>query len=174
MFEELDWQDALYPFWLSIPQSETERCLEEHLQELGGRVERNTELIDIEQFPDFARVTLKHRDESIETLDVPWVVGCDGARSRTRRLLGLEMKGRADDDVFILGDVRIDWDIPAGEGSNILSPDGILLIVPMPQPKLSHYRPYARSNRSRHAQDHPRLSAEPGKPTDQSRCAYPT
>ena len=138
VFEELDWQDALYPYWLSIPQSETERCLEEHLQELGGRVERNTELIDIEQFSDFARVTLKHRDESIETLDVPWVVGCDGAHSRTRRLLGLALNGRADDEVFILGDVRVDWDMPSGEGSNILSPDGILLIVPMPEPR--HYR----------------------------------
>jgi hypothetical protein len=48
------------------------------------------------------------------------------------------MKGKADDEVFILGDATIDWDTPEGEGSNILSPDGILLIVPMPEPK--HYR----------------------------------
>jgi 6-methylpretetramide 4-monooxygenase / 4-hydroxy-6-methylpretetramide 12a-monooxygenase len=135
VFGELGWQDAVFPFWLSIPQSETERCLEEHLNELGGRVERGTELIDLEQFPDFARVRLKHRDDSIETIEVPWVVGCDGARSRTRRLLGLEMKGKADDNVFILGDVRIGWDVPEGEGINVLSPDGIVLIVPMPQPK---------------------------------------
>jgi 2-polyprenyl-6-methoxyphenol hydroxylase-like FAD-dependent oxidoreductase len=135
VFEELDWQDAVFPFWLSIPQSETERCLEEHLNELGGGVERGTELLDLEQFQDFARVKLKHPDDSIETIDVPWMVGCDGAHSRTRRLLGLEMKGKADDNVFILGDVRIGWELPEGEGSNILSPDGIVLIVPMPQPK---------------------------------------
>lgn len=132
VFEELDWQDTLHPYWLSIPQSETERCLEERLHALGGRVERNTELIDIEQFPALVRLTLKHQDGSIEMVDVPWVIGCDGAHSRTRRLLGLEMKGKADDEVFILGDVRIDWDMPAGEGSSILSPEGILLIVPMP------------------------------------------
>ena len=52
VFEELDWQDAIFPYWLSIPQSETERCLEEHLNELGGGVERQTALIDLEQFPD--------------------------------------------------------------------------------------------------------------------------
>ena len=135
VFEELDWQDAVFPFWLSIPQSETERCLEQHLNELGGRVERGTELLDLEQVPDFARVKLRHRDDAVETVEVPWVVACDGARSRTRRLLGLEMNGKADDNVFILGDVRIGWDVPEGEGSNILSPDGIVLIVPMPQPK---------------------------------------
>jgi 6-methylpretetramide 4-monooxygenase / 4-hydroxy-6-methylpretetramide 12a-monooxygenase len=135
VFEELDWQDAIFPFWLSIPQSETERCLEEHFNALGGFLERGTELIDLEQFPDFARVRLKHRDDLIETVEVPWVVGCDGARSRTRKLLGLEMIGKADDHVFILGDIRIGWDVPEGEGINILSPDGIVLIVPMPQPK---------------------------------------
>jgi 2-polyprenyl-6-methoxyphenol hydroxylase-like FAD-dependent oxidoreductase len=133
VFQELDWRDALFPFWLSIPQSETERCLEDHLHELGGSVERDTELIDLKQFPDHVHVTLKHQGDSIESVDVPWVVGCDGARSLTRKLLGLELNGKAEDDVFILGDVRIDWDLPEDEGSNILSPDGIVLIVPMPE-----------------------------------------
>jgi 6-methylpretetramide 4-monooxygenase / 4-hydroxy-6-methylpretetramide 12a-monooxygenase len=135
VFEELDWQDANFPYWLSIPQSETERCLEEHLNELGGSVERCTELVSLEQFPDYVRVTLRHEGDSIETLDVPWVVGCDGARSLTRQLLGLELKGKADDEVFILGDVKIDWDLPENEGNNILSADGIVLIVPMPEPR---------------------------------------
>ncbi len=39
-FHTIDWQDAIYPFWLSIPQSETERLLEEHLARLGVQVER--------------------------------------------------------------------------------------------------------------------------------------
>jgi 2-polyprenyl-6-methoxyphenol hydroxylase-like FAD-dependent oxidoreductase len=133
VFEELEWQDALFPFWLSIPQSETERCLEDHLNKLGGCVERNTELVNLEQFEDHVHVVIKHQGGSTETLDVPWVVGCDGARSLTRSLLGLELKGKADDEVFILGDVKIDWDLPEDEGSNILSTEGILLIVPMPE-----------------------------------------
>ncbi len=133
VFQELDWQDADFPYWLSIPQSETERCMEDHLNELGGSVERGTELINLEQFSDYVRVTLKHQADSIETVDVPWVVGCDGARSLTRKLLGLELKGKADDKVFILGDVKIDWDLPEDEGYNVLSSDGIVLIVPMPE-----------------------------------------
>jgi 2-polyprenyl-6-methoxyphenol hydroxylase-like FAD-dependent oxidoreductase len=133
VFQDLDWQDAIFPYWLSIPQSETEHCLEEYLNKLGGRVERQTELIDLEQFSDCVCVTLKHQGDSIETVDVPWVVGCDGARSQTRKLLGLELEGKADDEVFILGDVKIDWDMPEDEGHNILSADGIVLIVPMPE-----------------------------------------
>lgn len=132
VFEELDWQDAIFPYWLSIPQNETERCLEEHLNELGGSVERCTELVSLEQFPDYVRVTLRHQGEAMENVDVPWVVACDGARSLTRGLLGLELQGTADDEVFILGDVSIDWDLPENEGNNILSPYGIVLIVPMP------------------------------------------
>lgn len=135
VFEDLDWKDAMFPYWLSIPQSETERCLEEYLNELGGSVERCTELINLQQFPDHVRVTLRHEGDSLETVDVPWVVACDGARSPTRGLLGLELKGKADDEVFILGDVKIDWDGPEDEGSNILSPHGIVLIVPMPEPQ---------------------------------------
>ena len=33
-----------YPYALFIPQSETERLLEEHLERLGGRLERTVEL----------------------------------------------------------------------------------------------------------------------------------
>ncbi|MBT3316292.1 MAG: FAD-binding protein [Anaerolineae bacterium] len=133
VFQELNWKDAVFPYWLSIPQSETERCMEDHLSDLGGIVERNTELVDLEQFPDYVRVSLKHQDNSIERVDVPWVVGCDGARSKTRNLLGLELEGKADDEVFILGDVIFDWDLPEDEGHNILSTDGIVLIVPLPE-----------------------------------------
>ncbi len=133
VFDELNWKDADFPYWLSIPQSETERCMEDHLNELGGVVERNTELVNLEQFSDHVRVTLKHEKDYIETVDVPWVVGCDGARSLTRKLLGLELQGQADDEVFILGDVEFGWDLPEDEGHNTLSPDGIVLIVPLPE-----------------------------------------
>ncbi|MBK6535060.1 MAG: hypothetical protein IPF99_37625 [Deltaproteobacteria bacterium] len=40
-FRQLDWSDAPYPMWLTIPQSETERCLEERLNAPGVTVERH-------------------------------------------------------------------------------------------------------------------------------------
>jgi 2-polyprenyl-6-methoxyphenol hydroxylase-like FAD-dependent oxidoreductase len=137
VFEQLAWRDALYPFWLSIPQSETERCLEEKLTQLGIQVERQTELDDLEQQPDLVRLTLKHTDGSREIADAAWVVGCDGARSTVRKLLNLDFEGRAEDEMFILADVGIESDLPEDEGYNVLSSDGVMLIVPLPVP---HYR----------------------------------
>lgn len=136
-FEELDWQDALYPFWLSIPQSETERCLEEKLNQLGVYVERQTESCAIEQQASLVSVTVKYTDGSYEKVDASWVIGCDGAGSSTRKLLGIQFEGHANDELFILADVKVDSELPEDEGYNILSSDGVVLIVPLPE---SRYR----------------------------------
>jgi NADPH-dependent dioxygenase len=48
-FRRLAWNDAPYPMWLTIPQSETERCLEERLNALGVTVERQTALRSLQR-----------------------------------------------------------------------------------------------------------------------------
>lgn len=133
VFEDLNWKDALYPFWLSIPQSDTEMCLEEKLAELGVLVERDIELIALEQYDDCVFATLKHADGQQETVTSAWMLGSDGARSTTRKLLNLDFEGHADDEVFILADVKMETELPEDEGYNILSADGVVLIVPLPQ-----------------------------------------
>jgi len=139
-FSSIDWQDAIYPFWLSIPQSETERCLEEHLARLGVQVERRTQLTDLTQQDDRLQATLTRVDNaeeivSEEVVDVPWLIGCDGARSTTRKLCRIPYEGTTADEVFILGDVQLEWEKPEDEGQNFISHDGILMVVPLPQPK---------------------------------------
>jgi len=139
-FSSIDWQDAIYPFWLSIPQSETERCLEEHLARLGVQVERRTQLTDLTQQDDRLQATLTRVDDtgeivSEEVVDVPWLIGCDGARSTTRKLCRIPYEGTTADEVFILGDVQLEWEKPEDEGQNFISHDGILMVVPLPQPK---------------------------------------
>jgi 2-polyprenyl-6-methoxyphenol hydroxylase-like FAD-dependent oxidoreductase len=139
-FRSIDWQDAIYPFWLSIPQSETERLLEEHLARLGVMVERRTRLTDLTQRDDRVQATLTSVDNageivSEEVVEVPWLIGCDGARSATRKHCHIPFEGTAEDELFILGDVHIEWTEPEDEGQNYLSADGIFLIVPLPEPK---------------------------------------
>lgn len=139
-FRTIDWQDAIYPFWLSLPQSETERCLEEHLARLGVQVERRTQLTALTQQADRVSATLRRTDEvgtvvSEEVVEVAWLIGCDGARSTTRKLCQIPYEGTAEDELFILGDVQIEWDKLADEGHNFIANEGILLVVPMPQPK---------------------------------------
>lgn len=55
---------------------------------------------------------------TVETPDGPyrlganWVVACDGARSPTRALLGLEFHGEAFEDKFLIADVKMEAEFP--------------------------------------------------------------
>ncbi len=46
-------------------------------------------------------------------LEAGWVVACDGARSPTRGLLGLDFAGEAFEDRFLIADVKMRADFPA-------------------------------------------------------------
>jgi 2-polyprenyl-6-methoxyphenol hydroxylase-like FAD-dependent oxidoreductase len=48
-----------YPFVLFLPQNETEALLREHLESLGGRIERGIELQSIKEKADGAEVELR-------------------------------------------------------------------------------------------------------------------
>lgn len=135
VFSELDWKRAPYPCWLSLPQSETEACLEEHLVALGGHVERERELVSFEEGEDGVHATLRRPNGELEACEAAWMIGCDGARSAVRQRLEIPFEGAVSGDVFILADVDLDWDIAEDEGNNFLSREGILLVVPMPEPK---------------------------------------
>jgi 3-(3-hydroxy-phenyl)propionate hydroxylase len=45
-------------------------------------------------------------------IDADWVVACDGARSPTRKALGLDFRGRVFEDRFLIADVRMKADFP--------------------------------------------------------------
>ncbi|MFO0630126.1 MAG: FAD-dependent monooxygenase [Polyangiales bacterium] len=91
-FRRLDWSDAPYPMWLSIPQSETERCLEDRLNALGVNVERQTALRALRETERGVEADLVRPDGAIEASRSAWLVGCDGARSDVRRALGWRSK----------------------------------------------------------------------------------
>lgn len=134
-FQELDWQDAPYPFWLSIPQCDTELCLAEHLRCLGVEVEWSTQLLGVTQSPDHASARLLQEDGETALCEAHWLVACDGGRSDVRSALGIDFQGSVSDDVFILADVRMESDLADAEGYNLMARDGLTLIVPMPAPK---------------------------------------
>lgn len=104
--------DTPYPFLLMIPQNETQNVLTDHLAKLGVAVQRRVELIGLDQ--DGAGVTteLRHADGTVEKLRTPWLVGCDGAHSTVRHLLGLNFLGTAFEENFAVADLRMDWDLP--------------------------------------------------------------
>ncbi len=125
---ERPWGDTRYPFWLSVPQYEVERALERRFVAAGGRLEWGTSLEDLKQDAQGVEVTLstgRHRAQ--------WVLGCDGGRSQTRQLVGLTLPREGLGVSFALTDIWVKSDLIEDEGHVVLTPDGVLLIVPMPE-----------------------------------------
>ena len=85
----LDAVDTPHPYALMLAQSKTERLMEEHLEACGVQMERQVELTRLVQATDVVTTTLRHADGCEESLDVDWLVGCDGAAfARDAKRLG--------------------------------------------------------------------------------------
>lgn len=123
-----------YNFALMIPQRDTERLLHEYLVSIGGRVEREVELISFEQSAGGVKAKLRHHEGHEEELETPWLIGCDGAHSTVRHGLNVEFHGSAQGDDWILADVRLDGDgkPPDDEIAPFLHDDGPFVVFPIP------------------------------------------
>ncbi|MFG2309404.1 FAD-dependent monooxygenase [Streptomyces sp. NPDC048566] len=126
-----------YPF-ATLPQYETERLLAEHLAGFGTRVERGTELRSLDPGPDHVDAVLAHPDGRTERLRARYVVGCDGAHSMVRKAAGLTFEGDALPERYMIGDVEVDWELPAGYSIRSVNldengeVDDMLVCIPMP------------------------------------------
>ena len=117
---------------LTIPQSETERLLEERLARQGVTVERETEATSIKADPEGADVVLRHADGSEETVRTPWLVGCDGAHSAVRHALDLPFSGETLLSDWFLADVHMTgYPRPDTEASIYWHKDGVLIFFPI-------------------------------------------
>ncbi|MEU0597389.1 FAD-dependent monooxygenase [Streptomyces sp. NPDC006393] len=142
-----------YPF-ATLPQCATERLLAEHLARFGTEVERSTELRSVEMRPDEVEAVLAHADGRIERLHARYVVGCDGAHSLVRKAAGLSFEGDAFPEQYMIGDVELDWELPAGYSMRSVNLDAngamddMLVCIPMPGVRrywLSMLRPRAQA-----------------------------
>lgn len=95
--------DSSYPMLLIVPQSGTERILEARAVQLGVRFAWGTEVTGLAQ--DASGVTVALRDGP--ALHAKYVVGCDGAHSAVRRLVGVDFVGTQYETHILLADVRV-------------------------------------------------------------------
>ena len=127
--------DALpspFKFVLMIPQSETERVLEAHLNALGVKVERSVELTGFSAGVDGVSSVLRHADGASETLETGWLIGCDGAHSLVRHTLGLTFEGDTLPTTFILADVHAaGLNAAATEVEVYWHEDGLIVFFPI-------------------------------------------
>jgi 2-polyprenyl-6-methoxyphenol hydroxylase-like FAD-dependent oxidoreductase len=121
-----------YPFALMLPQSETERLLEERLQGLGVTVERQVELIRFTSSDDGVDVVLRHADGREEKNSAGWLIGCDGAHSTVRHGVGALFSGKTLDSDWMLADIHMrGYPCPDTEASVYWHRDGVFVIFPI-------------------------------------------
>jgi 2-polyprenyl-6-methoxyphenol hydroxylase-like FAD-dependent oxidoreductase len=120
---------------LIITQPSVEEVMVDRLGELGLAVEWRTRLAQLTDRGSHVEVRLVGPDGP-EELTASWVVGCDGAHSTVRELSGIEFGGSTYQRSFVLGDGTIDHPIEPGEAHYHLHPDGVLVLVPLPDGQL--------------------------------------
>lgn len=128
----LPWGDTTYPYWLSLPQFETERVLEALLTRLGGEVEWSSTLTEFVDDGAMVHAVVQHGTVT-ETVHARWVIGCDGGRSTVRERAGLTLTRKDSGSTFFLADVKSTCGLIEDEGHIYLGGDGVLLIVPLPE-----------------------------------------
>jgi 2-polyprenyl-6-methoxyphenol hydroxylase-like FAD-dependent oxidoreductase len=121
-----------HPYGLMLPQSDTERLLEQHLNTQGVQVERQVELTQFTGDTDTVTATLHHPDGRDETLAAAWMIGCDGAHSLVRHGLGMDFEGDTLPSTWILADVHLAGvPTPSDEIALYWHEDGLLVIFPI-------------------------------------------
>src|SRR6202046_2738435 len=121
-----------FPYGLMLPQSETERLLEERLQGLGVNVERQVEVLGFKSSDAGIQATLRHADGNEETVSSNWLLGCDGAHSIVRHTLGVPFTGETLDSDSILPDFHMKVSpYPDTEASVYWHKDGAFVIFPI-------------------------------------------
>ncbi|WP_295381520.1 FAD-dependent oxidoreductase [uncultured Pseudacidovorax sp.] len=100
------------PAFINLQQYYCEAYLVERALQLPGlEIRWKNTLAGIAPRPDGATLTLDTPDGPYR-IEADWVVACDGSRSPTRQLMGLESQGRVFRDRFLIADVRMTADFP--------------------------------------------------------------
>lgn len=127
-FENLD---SSYRFILSLPQSETEKLLNAHLEELKHRVERPLELNQIKQQDQALICTLTAiEDGHSETLSCDWLIACDGANSTVRTLCQMPFPGSDISEQFMVANAEMSSFLSSHEVHLFLNKGTALITVP--------------------------------------------
>ena len=131
------WGDTKYPNLYFLPQYETERIMEEALHKAGVKVDYGIALDDLTQ-NEMAVTTNLVNNGVKETVTSKWLLGADGGRSKTRELVGIEMKRHHLGVYFFIADIVLKGDPPLdshepGKGGHIFPTDeGVIAMLPLP------------------------------------------
>jgi 2-polyprenyl-6-methoxyphenol hydroxylase-like FAD-dependent oxidoreductase len=127
----LDDIKTAYPYALMIPQSDTERILEERLATQGVKVERTVSLESFKDQGNQVQAVLRKQNGESETLTADWLLGCDGAHSTVRHGLGFAFEGTTQNSDWYLADGHFTGLEPEDDLHIFWHKDGILAFFPI-------------------------------------------
>ena len=122
--------DSFYQFSLLLAQSETEKILNERLEEFKGHVEWQVELIDFKQVNKKITATVKHADGHSETIESDWLIGCDGIHSTVREKSQIPFVGEDIPHEYLVADVQLTGPID-DEADAFLGKKNMLALFPL-------------------------------------------
>ncbi|KAI9064756.1 hypothetical protein FKP32DRAFT_1611066 [Trametes sanguinea] len=97
-----------YPL-VALGQYRLEGIIRDHLAKHGVQVELATELTQLEQDEGGVIATLKKHDTEVEEARVAYVIGADGGRGVTRKLIGAVFEGQTREyDGHVWADVEVE------------------------------------------------------------------
>ncbi|MBL8806721.1 MAG: FAD-dependent oxidoreductase [Rhodospirillales bacterium] len=101
-----------FPAFINLQQYWLEKFLVDRAQAAAALDLRwKSRVTAVEPRGDHVALTVETPQGSY-AIDADWVVACDGARSPTRKALGLDFRGRVFEDRFLIADVRMKADFP--------------------------------------------------------------
>jgi len=125
--------DSPYPHPYGISQHDVEQILAAHVSRLGGRIERGVTLEGFAQDDAGVTATLVRADGTRETARARWLVGCDGAHSRVRKVLGFAFEGAPYEERLVQADVRVSLPLVGVEDEiiTVLGEGDLLALFPL-------------------------------------------
>jgi 2-polyprenyl-6-methoxyphenol hydroxylase-like FAD-dependent oxidoreductase len=126
----MDAKRSWYDYVAIVPQNLTEDILREALLAAGGTVEYETRLVALVDGPEEVVVRLQS-PRGDERVSARYVVGCDGAHSTVRDLIGFGSEGGSYSESFAIADVDTVGDVPPDEITICTHAAGLLEIFPM-------------------------------------------
>ncbi|MCP9934024.1 FAD-dependent monooxygenase [Cyanobium sp. Candia 9D4] len=142
---ELDLADcgSRYGFNLGLSEEVTETILTDHLESQGGAVQRSCRLVALEAHGDGVTATVACGEQE-HAVQARWVVGCDGLRSTTRALSGLDFVGHGISRPWAVFDAAVEGWIDSHEVNAAYLDASPLILTALPEERWRVYlRPEA-------------------------------
>ncbi len=130
-FSEIGKGMSPYPFVLMVEQGRHEQVLYDFIKANGRDVLWNTELESFTQDESGVKANIKNPTGETEEIEAKFLVGCDGAKSPVRHVLGLTFEGSTFGRMFYVADVQIDWKFSHDAGHGFLTKSALLAFFPM-------------------------------------------